>query len=199
MARDDLEVVTRQDAARRQITTAIELILGGGDAVSANVLTWAATEMLRGVAEHRGVETFHATLESRIKPEFLRQWRDILKSHYNYAKHADRDPERVVEDFSPEATTWALFGAGIDYATLYGKRTWPMLVYHIWFLCRHPEITVDEGRTLAEKMAPGLEYPKDRPLRAAVAAAMEMITTGRKHPEVLDALGPGWLATIEPE
>lgn len=195
----DRETLTRRDVARRQLSTAITFVLGNGDAVSANVLTWAATEVLRGVADHRGVQTFNATIEDRIKPEYLKDWRYILKDHYNFSKHADRDPERVVEDFAPEATTWILFGACHDYKAIYAKQTWAMIVYQIWFLCRHPEITVDEGKDMVVKLEPGLGYPAGKPLRASVQYALEMIENGRKFPHLLNELGSRWLDTIEPE
>ncbi|WP_426265147.1 hypothetical protein [Sphingomonas sp. PWP1-2] len=192
------EIVTRQDAARRQLTTAIDLVLGIGDAVSANVLAWSAVEMLRGVAKARGVDTFSGQLEDRIKPEFLRYWRNILKEHYNYFKHADRDPEGVITDFTPESTTWTLFGGVLDYVHIYKTRTWSMLVYQIWFLSRHPEITLDETAEMVSALAPGLRYPAGKPLDEAVQAAFEMVDNGRKHPELLAQLGPAWLKTLEP-
>ncbi len=195
----DFEIVTRQDAAKRQITTAIELVFGRGDAVSANVLTWSASEMLRGVASAKGIQTFHTNIEMRVREEYIKEWRNILKSNYNYFKHADRDPERVIEDFSPEATTWALFAAGVDYYSIYGKRTWAMLVYHVWFLCRHPNITYEDARELVDKISPSLDYPQGQPLNQAVSAGMQMLESGRKYPEVVAALGDAWLARIEAE
>jgi hypothetical protein len=138
---DELQI-TRQSAARQQIDTAIELFLANQDPVSINVLTWAAVEMLRGVATARGVETFNAMLEDRIKPEYLKEWRSVLKGHYNFFRHSDRDPERIITDFRPEATTWALFGACHDYVRIYGTRSLAMLVFQQWFLCRHPKLAM---------------------------------------------------------
>jgi hypothetical protein len=155
--------------------------------------------MLRGVAEAKEIQTFHGTLEERVQSERVKEWRNILKSHYNYFKHADRDPERFIEDFSPDATTWALFAAQVDYYTIYKKRTWPMLVYHIWFLCRYPSIVYDEGKEFVELLSRGLNFPEGKPLREAVAEASKMIENGRKNPEILRALGPSWLAIIESE
>lgn len=191
------ETVTRQDAVRRQLSTAIDLILGNGDAVSANVLTWAATEVLRGVATARGINTFLGSLEDRIKPQHLKDWRNILREHYNYFKHSDRDPDLVITDFTPEATTWPLLGACRDYFEIYKSRTWPMLVYQLWFFCRNPNMLIDEGSGLVSTMSPRLGDPAGKPLGDSVRGAFEMLDNGRKHPELLDGLGPNWLASIE--
>lgn len=195
----ELQRIYRKDAAKRLITTAIELVFANGDAVSTNVLTWSATEMLRGIASASSVQTFHAELELRIKPDYIKDWRHALKGHYNYFKHADRDPERVIEDFSPDATTWALFAAQIDYNAIYKTRTWPMLVYHLWFMCRYPSITYDKARELVDTLAASLDFPADKPLGQSVGAARQMLLSGRKYPEVMQALGPDWLKGIEPE
>ena len=194
-----VEVVSRKDAARRQICTAIDLVLGNGDAVSANVLTWSAAEILRGVGFHRNLGTFTSKLEDYIKEEYLKDWRFLLKDHYNYFKHADRDPERVVSDFTPEATTWALFGACNDYNIIYEVRTWSMLVYTLWFSCRHPDIMEGEGVRMVDALSAGLNYPEKKPLAKSVEAAFEILRIGRKSPSVLSGLGQHWLRTLKPE
>lgn len=193
------ETVTRQDTARREIVTAIDLVLGGGDAVSANVLTWAALEVLRGVATARGIETLTAELEDRIKPQAIKMWRELQKGHYNYFKHADRDTDRVVDDFRPEATTWALHSACIDYSRIYETYTWSMIVYKIWFLCRYPDIAMDSGQELVGVSARSLGYPEGKPLVEAIKPAWEMIKTGRANPWVLDKLPGAWRSKLEPE
>ena len=169
------ETLARKDVARRQLSTAISLVLGNGDAVSANVLTWAATDILRGVAQFRKIDTFAATLEDRVKPEYLKDWRGLLREHYNYFKHSDKDPEKEITDFTPEATTWALFGACIDYVSVFKTRTWAILVYHMWFISRHPGITMEETQKLAVNLSPKLGFPAEKPLEESVKLAFEML------------------------
>lgn len=65
--------ITRQQAARQEIDTAIELLFDDGSPVAIEVLTWAAVEMMRGIAEHRDVETFQAKMEMRVVPDFLKE------------------------------------------------------------------------------------------------------------------------------
>ncbi len=190
--------ITRRFAARSQIETSIDLFLRHSDYVSAHVLAWAAVEMLRGVAKAQGKETFHERMEDYIKEEHLKEWRDILKNHYNFAKHADRDPERILDDFRPELTSWVIFAGCLDYPKIYSQRTWPMLVFQSWFLCRNPKLANGQLAEIMPKIRENFGCPEGKKLCESTGEALEIIAQGNKHLAVyVDQLGPNWRGAIE--
>ncbi len=191
--------ITRRFAARSQIETSIDLFLRHSDYISAHVLAWSAVEMLRGIAKTQGKETFHERLEDHIRSEYLKDWRDHLKSHYNWAKHADRDPERILDDFRPETTSWTLFAACLDYSEIYSQRTWTMFVFHHWFLCRNPKIAGGPLEQFIPKIAETFGNPEAKQLCNSSREALEMIGHGVRHLGLFEErLGENWRGAIEP-
>ena len=189
----DRITVTRRQAARAEIDTAIELLFDDGAPVAIEVLTWAAVEMMRGLAEHRQLQTFQATIEERVKPEALKRWREILKGHYNFFKHGDRDPERISEDFMPEATTYPLFGACVDYQTIFGRSTFAMMSYMSWFMARHPAILVPEASDLAADFAAHLDHPEEKPFRQSLKRVAENCKDAKRRPWLVKEMLAGTL------
>lgn len=177
--------VTRQQAARAEIDTAIELLFDGGSPVAIELLTWASVEMMRGLAEHRQLQTFQGSLEDRVKPEMLKEWREILKGHYNFFKHGDRDPERVSHDFMPEAVTYPLFGACVDYQTIYGRSTFAMMNYTAWFMARHPSYVAPEVAEAVSSIGSQLGHPEGRPFRASLDQVAENYRDGKRRPSLV--------------
>ena len=174
-------------APRAEIDTAIELLFKGGAPVAINVLTWAAVDVLRGVAESLGVRTFQGTLEERIKPEALREWRRIMRNHHNFFKHADRDPDATAQDFMPEATTYPLFGVCADYQSIYQAATFPMLAYMSWFMARHPSFMLPDVAEQVASLSENLDHPEGKPFEASLRRVAENYTLALQHPEILEA------------
>ena len=73
-----------------------------------------------------------------------------------------------------------------------------MLSYIVWFMCRNPAITRDEGTELTATLSPGLKHPAGKNLSESVVAAHEYLQVGRRHPEILVALGD-WFRELENE
>ena len=163
--------LTRRQVARREIDAAVTLLLTGGEPVAVNLLAWAAVDVLRGLCEARGVATFMSIFEERIRPEFHAEWRRALRDHHNFLKHSKKDPDRTVEDFKPEASTYAILVAVEDYRKLYETMTYPMQVFRAWFMARNPHVMtpmmaalfVDAGDVLGDIATMAL----DRSFRSA--------------------------------
>lgn len=190
--------LTRQQAARAEIDTAIELLFEGGSPVAIDVLAWAAVEMMRGIAEHRGLDTFHGRIEERVRPEYLKEWRRIHKEHYNFFKHADRDPDRVADSFRPEATTYALFGACMDYDTLFNCQTLAMMSYGAWFLARHPTFVLPEYADQFAPFADHLDDPAGRSFRDSLLTVASLYRSAKRNPDVVSGALTKMGARFEP-
>ena len=150
MAIEELHL-TKRRVVRGELDTAIELMVCGGDPVSAMVLTWAAIDVLRGVAESRGIPTFRSIVDQRIKPQHLKEWRDAERRAYIFSKHADKDPDGELPAYNPETCAFMLLCAVHDYLALYEQQTVAMLMYLSWFLARYPDLIVQEYAPLSAK------------------------------------------------
>lgn len=190
--------LTKKIAARAQLDESIELALGHKNPVASNTLAWAAVDVLEALAKERGVEGFYKQMEIGIKPEFLSAWYKTLKNGYNFSKHADRDPNRSIDDFRPEAVTWTIFGGCLTYRRVFGTRSWNMLVFQLWFNCRNPRILSEKSRELADRLAPGFEHPDKRAFADSTAPALEMLKFGQNHPQLMKTkLGENWFSSVE--
>src|SRR2546426_4220895 len=99
------ELVTKLQAVRRQLETALRLYAEDGDAVAIHTLTAAAYDVLRHVSASRGGSPMWLkdSLVQTLKPEYQRLMIENLNRAQNFFKHADRDAETTLE-FNPAQT-----------------------------------------------------------------------------------------------
>jgi hypothetical protein len=187
----DIQTLTRRQVARQEIETAIGLVFGGGSLVCANLLAWAAVDVLRGVAHARKVETYFDRLETMVRPEKLVEFRRLIRDHYTFAKHADRDPERVVENFNGETVNLVLLGATEDYPTLYGQQTLPMMLFKTWFLKGNLNLLTAEGQKMISRAVNALQIGTLAEAQALLAVAQE------EGPSLVTSLPSGLRQSIE--
>jgi hypothetical protein len=189
-------VLSKRDVAREQLDLSIHLIFRHKHYVAANTLAWAAHDVLVNIAKHRSMVSAGVSFEQYIKPEFRKQWRSILRRAYTFSKHADRDPEDTIRDFRPEATVWTIMNAIID-SNIFGGRSLAMLVFQIWFMCRHPDVLDDDQLRLATTMAGGLGHPANKAFKFSTADSLEMLENMAAYPSIIDQLPIGWRELIE--
>jgi len=142
--------LTRQQAVRGQLDTAVELVILGKDSVSAHLLASAASTVLRGLAKHAGHVPFDTQLEVAIRPEKIKVWRDAVNRHYNFFKHADRDAATDSIEFDPEITLFKLLASTQDYRAVYGAVTVPMGILLSYMVRLWPDMFNDEYRAHVE-------------------------------------------------
>lgn len=131
------------DAAVRQLETAVGLYAAEGDPVAIHTLTGAARQILEDVARRRKVPglTLPGQAEGLIRPERVAAFRAMLREAQNFLKHADRDPDRVL-DFPVDASEPLLFDACLTFRRLTGEvRPW-LQAFVIWVWLGNPELLV---------------------------------------------------------
>jgi hypothetical protein len=91
--------VSKLDAAKRQLETAIRLYFFDGDPVSIHTLTAAAYNVLRDITKRKGAEPviFKGQVFDYVKPEHHEMFRAKISEAENFFKHADRDHEATVD------------------------------------------------------------------------------------------------------
>lgn len=130
--------VTKLDAARRQIDTAITLWFHDGDVVSIHTLTSAAHGIVHDLMDARGKST--VLFDPKwIRKERMIEWHTIVKKAQNFFKHADRpkDPTATLF-FAHTATEFILMDALMAYRELSGESTDRMRVFWCYFSIQHP-------------------------------------------------------------
>ena len=124
--------VSKLDAARRQLETAIRLYFHEADPVSIHTLTAAGYELLRHLKKKAGGELMLKDwLLEGVKPEFRREVADSLNEAQNFFKHSDRDSSATL-DFNPEQTEWLLLDACDAYRKLASELVPALRVYQLW-------------------------------------------------------------------
>jgi hypothetical protein len=113
--------ISKLDAARRQLETAIILYFHEGDPISIHTLAGAAYEVLRGLNKARGgPPMIKDWVADYIKPEFVNEIRTALNASQNFLKHADRDADAVLE-YEPGQADFLLLDACWAYRRLAGE------------------------------------------------------------------------------
>ena len=127
--------VTKLDAARRQLETAIRLLFEQADEVAIHTLAYAAFGILKGVAQHRKERRVLAAAEELAAKDKAFWSRFNRKG--NFFKHADTDPEGNVPEI-PEEENEALISLGVEmYRDLKCPITPEIEAFYLWWRCIH--------------------------------------------------------------
>lgn len=144
--------ISKLDAAKRQLDTAINLYFKNADPVSIHTLTAAAHQILMDIANLERVKSFMKDAALKIvrkgsKKEYL----SIVTKAENFFKHAEKDPRALLK-FNPEQTEYLLLDAVEMYMQLTKEFPEDMSIFRVWFLLKHPSIVSDETKNkLREK------------------------------------------------
>ena len=95
--------VTKLDAVRRQLETAVILWFHDGDPVSIHTLVAAAHQILYDLNQKIGGTPMLEDAGNSIRPDYLKEWQRRLAKWENFFKHADKDPLETLL-FPPQVT-----------------------------------------------------------------------------------------------
>ena len=148
-------MITKIQAAERQLDTAIRLFFENIDLLSAYTLAAASREITDDLCEKQKDEIFQAELlrlgdasEVRlsfreelkiiIKDEFYRDALALFKNRQNFLKHANNDPGDRIDDLPVDELSFVIM-FGIRNFTLLEKRLTPaMSIFIHWFGAAKP-------------------------------------------------------------
>lgn len=133
--------ISKLDAAKRQIETAIHLYFLSRDPVSIHTLSYASYQILTDLNKHRGGKAMllQDMVKIYTKPGHEKEVFAKIHEAENFFKHADRDPEEAV-DFSPEAAEVVLWEGCLKYTELSGEQTPIMQAMNLWYQIQHPDL-----------------------------------------------------------
>ncbi len=128
-------IVTKLDAARTQLETAIELWFRDGDPVSIHTLTAASRRITLDLAEHRKIPQGLGLFDPKLMPKGLeKDVKKLLRHPETFFKHAAEDPEATLK-FNPQASEAYLFDA-VNALHVLQKGATPLMAafYYRFFL-----------------------------------------------------------------
>jgi hypothetical protein len=97
--------ISKLDAARRQLASAIRLWFHNDDVVTIHALAWAAYQLIEDINRHKGNNdaTLVAFLRQSVPPELVETTMQFWRKSMTFFKHANRDPHDILE-FDPAHT-----------------------------------------------------------------------------------------------
>lgn len=140
-------VVSKTDAARRQMETACKLFFRDQDPVSIHTLASAAYGIMLGMCKKRTLISPPLKSTAFIKQGKEKEFMDIMNKAENFFKHGSSDANEQLK-YNPEASTYYLFDSIRIYSELTGERTALMKAFQVWFQVRHPNY-FDQSQILA--------------------------------------------------
>ena len=114
--------VSKIDAAKRQIDTAIELYFSDGDFLSIYSISFAAHQILNDIYSRHQDDGFLVKLSEQLPSDF----RTYLAKPANFLKHADRDHDAYLPEISYVQIEAVLCVATILYRRISGDLTLKM-------------------------------------------------------------------------
>lgn len=144
------EPISKIEGARRQIDTAIDLYFNKGDSLSAHTLAFAAFKVLFDLyPRHRG-DSFARQLDAMISKE---GWR-AMSGVANFLKHADRDPDALLQAHHPEQAMSIIGLATLLYRRIAGDFSPKMRAFDIWIEQEaHDDLGIEETDENEERAA----------------------------------------------
>ena len=137
-------IITKLDAARRQIDTAIALYFCNGDFISIHTLAYAAFSLVKDICDKTdNPASFTRWVKDTIHPDQHDQVFKAISSAGNYFKHADRDHEKQYS-YIPLQYEYILFLSMRMYDAICGELTSHMTVFKVWYMLHYPKSCSDE-------------------------------------------------------
>ncbi len=171
-----VERITKIDAVRRQLRTAIRMFFEDKDTVSAYTLAVAVEGILEGLLKQKAVR--HPLRESDlIRPERKKEFLQILDRPRNFFKHAATDPNEVLE-FNSVMLSHILIECSMLYEMYSGRSLREGWVFFVWFGIHYPDVVRESP--LRDALAVFKEQAPD--IAADKAVFLEMLNSAEFRP-----------------
>ena len=157
-------MLTKLDAARSQLYTALDLFICNRDPVSIHNLACSSSELCEGLAKISGQKPFSThimTTQPDIKIEEIRklqnQYWNAFKHFFKPRSEIPREDKALLDRFDDTKNDAALFVAVADYLTVAGKLSVAGQVFQMWWYAINPEkLAPDADRSPIEAIFPKL-------------------------------------------
>jgi hypothetical protein len=135
--------ITKLDAARRQLETAITLWFHDADPVSVHTLVMASHGILRALNKQRGGQPMLGDPASYVRPGFEKRVADMFVKASNFFKHGAKDP-LATHYFAPESNQYMIFDACNAYMSQVPEQRPLMWTFILYLAFHEPRLFVQE-------------------------------------------------------
>lgn len=127
-----MQQISKLDAASRQLDAAISLLFANGDPIAVHTLAVAAANIFADVIDNRvGALSWREKLRLDHGLSHA-QLRDVMHKTWNFFKHANRDPNEILE-FDEQESEHIIFFATLECGEIQATSV-PMQTFQLWFL-----------------------------------------------------------------
>lgn len=132
--------VSKIDAARRQLDTAIQLYFNDFDSISIHTLTGAAHGILRNLCrKNNGGSLFDFLEKNFVRTEKITEFRKSVTKARNHFKHANSDHDFVL-DFNPGINDYFIYDSCLMYQALTSEPSKYQKIFSLWFQISHLDL-----------------------------------------------------------
>jgi hypothetical protein len=156
--------VDKVEAATRQIELAIRLLFQNEDPIGIHTLAAAGFRIVRDLGKAKSGE-ISQHLTGIIKPGMEGMFWKVFSRAANFFKHADNDPDGVLENVQEEINDVLILFACFFYRDIESHWTPQMAGFVAWYILFHPEI---------------LDYLQDDPVMRQIVQSQEICTLRNK-------------------
>ena len=135
------EIITKLEAAERQLRAAIRLFFEDRDLVAVHTLAAATQEVLIGIGRRRGTGSIFKD-SPLIRPEYQKEMADLFNEAQNFFKHGESDPNAQLK-FYYRVTQFYIFDAANLYILITGKTLPEIAVFQVWFAAKFPDVLLE--------------------------------------------------------
>ena len=177
--------LSKFDAARAQLVTAIRLLFDDRDPISVYTLATNAQEILSTLCDQVGVRSLRSHISRPSGMTDAGVQKGLINPLRNFFKHADHDPHTMWKQFQDEDCDHILIIACHDILELEKKSPIEAQVFLTWYGAVYPDKIPDgsDWKKAAQKKFPNI-IELDRIARKKRAAAM--IDIALKHRWLLE-------------
>lgn len=175
-------MITKTDAAKRQLNTAIRLFFENRDHLSLYALAVASREVTDAVIQSRRSELYQRELarvgdplkvrlsyreemEIVVKAEFYKDFLKLDHKWQNFFKHACKDPDAEIEPFTTKQLALVILTAMKNYFLLTQNLTTEMKTFFVWIAVAEPQLvkSAPEGVMTDKAIAAMRSFISDDP------------------------------------
>ncbi|MHB1076356.1 hypothetical protein [Thiobacillus sp.] len=179
--------LTKIEAAKRQLVTALRLFFDDCDPVSVFTLASNAWEIIDALCENGGILSLSGQTRGHLPPDKDLRQHYVNSPYRNYFKHADRDPYIELSGFDDLKNDGMLFLAVEDYIRLNHQSPLEFQVYQLWYLAIYTEKIADDA---LERVMPEIEttFPCIKEcMRLDQKAMARAVLTAARNDQILGA------------
>jgi hypothetical protein len=137
--------LSKVEAARRQLGTALALFIENQDPVSIHSLACGGGEMAEQLADKAAGAPFRSHILETFPDMNIADIKRLRNKYWNALKHAlgrdglERQDEELLAEFSDDQNDHALFIGWYDYAMATDKLPIEAQAFQVWYYTKYPE------------------------------------------------------------